>query len=142
MKTIFKYLLLASVLLIYSGCSKKEEPKLETFSAEAFAYDMETSWEINSSIRVKGFAQAEEGKSFKHSLTYSVSLITPSGEVIKGLDSGEINDAPAEKPADLSIEVQYELNKTNGPGKYKIVYEIKDELAGKTAKGEKDFEVM
>ncbi|MBK6913476.1 MAG: hypothetical protein IPH11_07365 [Ignavibacteriales bacterium] len=43
-----------AVLFISCG---KEETKFEAFSAEAFAYDLGGSWEVNASTRVKGMAQ-------------------------------------------------------------------------------------
>lgn len=138
-KTQYLFLFFA---LLFAACDKTEEVKLEAFSAEAFAYDIGTSWEINSSIRVKGFAQSEEGGVFKHSVNYEASIITPSGESIPGIASGTLNESSKEKLQDLGIEVQYELDKSRGPGKYKIVYAIKDDRTGQTVKGEKEFEAL
>lgn len=142
MNNIYKIYLLLSVALIFAGCGKKEETKLETFSAEAFAYDIDAAWEINSSIRVKGFTQSEEGSTYKYSVSYTAGLITPSGETIADISTGTLNEPAKEKQKDLGIDIQYELDKAKGAGKYKIVFVIKDDLSGKTVKAEKEFDVM
>jgi hypothetical protein len=66
-------------ILITISCSKKEEVKFETFSPEAFAYDIGDSWEINATVNVKGFEKKEVGDELSTSLGFSVDLIDADG---------------------------------------------------------------
>ena len=47
-----KFILLTLTVLLFTACSKKEE-KFEAFSTEAFAYDLDGSWEVNATVRIK-----------------------------------------------------------------------------------------
>ncbi|MCK7518922.1 MAG: hypothetical protein MZV64_14960 [Ignavibacteriales bacterium] len=58
---------------------------LSTYSAEAFAYDLGESWEVNSTTRVKGFFQKEENGTFTALLSYDIDLVTAAGDTIKSL---------------------------------------------------------
>ena len=80
-----KFILIILGLFAIIACSKKQE-KLELFSAESFAYSMDKGWDMNASVRVKGFEQDESGKGFKAKLSYSVDLETSDGKLVEGID--------------------------------------------------------
>jgi hypothetical protein len=129
------------VLVFLFGCSKKGNEKFTAFSPEAFAYDLGDGWELNSTVRVKGFTQNEADKKFSASVSFSIDLVTPQGETKKGLFQGDEKKENNEKFSDLPLEAQIELDSTYKAGKYKVVYNIKDNLSGQTATIEKDFEI-
>lgn len=133
---------LSLVLLIaFFGCSKKAEVKLTAFNAEAFAYDLSDGWELNSTVRIKGFTYKEENKKFLSSMDFTVDLITPKGDTLKSLFKGNDKKENNEKAADIPLEAQVNLDSTYKAGKYKVVFNIKDNFSGQTTTTEKEFEI-
>jgi hypothetical protein len=124
-----KYILIFLGLFTIIACSKKQE-KLELFSAESFAYSMDKGWEMNASVRVKGFEQDESGKEFKAKLSYSVDLETSDGKLVEGIDKGVVDKTQNEKMMDLQINSQLKLDSTYKTGTYKVTFYVKDELTG------------
>lgn len=135
-----KIVLLFAAVFIIASCSKKEE-KFELFSAEAFAYSLDESWELNASCRVKGFIQNENNDKFSAKLSYTADLLTPDGKLLGGIDEGLIDKSSDEKIIDLEIEIQVQLDNFYLPGKYKIIINVTDDLSQKTLKIEKEFEL-
>ncbi|NWF51077.1 MAG: hypothetical protein HXY49_11120 [Ignavibacteriaceae bacterium] len=132
MKKIFPGLVL--ILLLVNACSKEDAPKLETFSQEAFAFDLgDGSWEINSTVRIKGFNQTEKNDKFSASIEYVVDLVKPEGDTVKSVYSNIMNQTEAEKIGDLALEAQFELDSTFEFGSYKVLYTVKDRLSKQTA---------
>jgi uncharacterized membrane protein len=131
-----KFLFLAAlfIVLFLSSCSKKEEEKkLSAYNAEAFAYDLGNSWEVNSTTRVKGFDQQENNGMFKASLAYDINLITPKNDTVKSLISKVIDKSEKEKMTDTDLETQFDLDSTYSDGKYTLIFNIKDVTSGRTA---------
>lgn len=135
MKKIFLLIILAAVVF---SCSKKEE-KFELFSSEAFAYSMDSGWELNASCRAKGFKQIEESGGFKAKLSFTADLTTPEGKVISKVGEGFVNQSSKEKFADLPIETQIQLDSTYKAGKYFLIFNVSDKLSGKSASIKKEF---
>lgn len=133
-----KILLITIVYIIAISCSKKEEVKFEAFSSEAFAYDIGDGWEINATVNVRGFAKVERDDESFVSLSYSVDLINPDGNVTKNIfnDSKEVNE---QEISDVQLEAQFDLAKTYSQGKYKVVFTIKDNNSGKITSAQADF---
>ena len=123
-----KYLLISSLIFLFafSSCSKKEETKLESFSPEAFAYDVGSQFEVNASTRVKGFQQKEENKKFKASLSYDIDIVKPNGDTIKSMITRVEDKINSEKMTDVPLEIQFNLDSTYALGKYKLIFHIKD----------------
>lgn len=166
MKT-FINLSLVAVLLFSFGCSKKEETKLTAFNAEAFAYDLSDGWELNSTVRVKGiqfkeekldekrttikvekqssnttsYSAKEEQTRFVSSLEFSVDLVIPKGDTVKSIFKGTDKKENMEKVSDLPLEVQVNLDSTYKAGKYKVIFNIKDNFSGQKTTAEKEFEI-
>lgn len=135
-----KYIALLFLLIAISACSKKEE-KLELFSAEAFAYSMESGWELNASCRVKGFDQNEDGSQFKAKLSFTIDLQTPDGKLLQGAGEGLIDKNAKERISDLPVETQLELDSSYVPGKYLVIFNVSDDFSGKTVSIKKEFEL-
>ena len=137
MKNLF---LLTSILLLLISCSKKEEVKFEAFSPEAFAYDIGDGWEVNATINVKGFEQEERDDESFASLSYSIDLINPEDDSTKNIfsNSKEVNEKEIN---DVQLEAQFELADTSALGKYKLLFNIKDNNSGKTTSAETDFDL-
>lgn len=142
MKTFYMgriYPALFLILLIFA-CSTKEE-KLELFSTEAFTYSMEDGWELNASCRVKGFTQEKSGEEFLAKLSYTTDLITPEGKKIEGISEGLIDERSKEKFSDLLIETQLQIDSSYKPGKYKIIFNVTDDIKEKKISIDKEFEL-
>ncbi|MCX6169301.1 MAG: hypothetical protein NTX65_08175 [Ignavibacteriales bacterium] len=127
-----KIILLFTVSILLTACSNKRED-LELFSAESFAYSMDSGWELNATVRAKGFEQDESGDKFTAKLSYVADLETPDGKLFRKISSGNIDKTSAEKLIDLPIETQIKLDSTFKLGNYKITFFVKDELTGRKA---------
>ena len=112
-----------------TACSRKIE-KFELFSAESFAYSMDSGWELNASVRAKGFEQEESHNKFTAKLSYFADIITPDGKLLKKISSGVVEKTSDEKLIDLPIETQIKLDSTFKLGIYKITFVVKDEGDG------------
>ena len=126
------------ILVLLSSCSK-EEQKLEAFNAEAFAYDLGSSWEVNATVRVKGFKQTEENNKFTATLSYDIDLVKPAGDTLKALISKTEDKTNDEKFLDAPVEVQFDLDSTYADGDYNLIFNIKDAETGKTASASASF---
>ncbi len=114
--------------ILFIGCS--EEPKLELFSPESFAFSLDNGWEVNASVNAKGFAQIEKENSnlyFTH-LSFSVNLYTPE-DSIHNADYGSITDSTSEKIMDTQIETQLELDKGFTKGNYTLEFIVEDKYS-------------
>ncbi len=135
-----KYFLLFIILFLISACSKKEE-KFELFSPESFAYSIDNGWELNATVRAKGFGQIENENKFSAKLSYYANLQTPEGKLVNKVSSGIIDRNENEKISEIQIESQIKLDSTYKTGNYKIIFYIKDELSGKEIFTESIFEL-
>lgn len=136
-----KYFLSAFFLymLLSAGCGKDEQTKLEAYNAEAFAYDLGESWEVNATTRVKGFFQKEENGTFSALLSYEIDLVTPAGDTIKSMLSRAEDKTKNEKMMDVDIETQFDLDSTYAEGNYKIIFNVKDANTEQTAVSSAEF---
>lgn len=130
MKKLFAFALV--VLLVFTACKKEEPLNLEAFSPQGFAFDLGDLWEVNATVRVKGFQQNrnEETKEFNAAVFYKVDLEKPNGEVRENIFKflKEVNNH--ERLMDIGLESQFELSTDYEEGMYKLNYYIKDELSG------------
>jgi hypothetical protein len=127
-----KIISIITIFILLTACSKRLED-LSVFSAESFAYSMDSGWELNATARVKGFEQNESGGKFTAKLSYFADLETPDGRLLEKISSGNIDKTSAEKLTDLPIEVQIKLDPTYKLGNYRITFYVKDELNGRKA---------
>ncbi len=124
-----KYLIVVSALLfVLVGCS--EEPKLELFSPESFAFSMGDGWEVNATVNAKGFAQIEKENSdlYYSNISYSVNLFTPEDSIYNA-DYDSIIDSTNEEILDIQIESQLQLDSGFSHGQYKLEFIVVDEYS-------------
>ena len=123
------------IILIAVSCGKKEEVRFEGFSPEAFAYDIGHSWEVNATVNVRGFKIIEINDELFASLDFSVDLVNSEGDTLTNIlsDSKEVKEKEINY---LQIEAQFELDTTNVEGKYKIIFNIKDNNSNNSTSAE------
>lgn len=126
------------ILLLFTSCTK-ETKKLEAFNAEAFAYDLGNSWEVDGTVRVKGFRQNEKNNKFTATLSYEIDLVKPPGDTLRALISKTEDKVNDEEFMDVPIEVQFDLDSTYSDGDYELIFNIKDAGTGKTASASASF---
>lgn len=114
------------IAVFFFSCNNDEPAKLETFSSEAFAFDLGDTWEVNAETRVKGFSLIEEDNKFKATVAYDLDLITPEGDTIKSLISKVEEKEDEERINEILLEAQFELDSTYTRGEYKIIFNIID----------------
>jgi hypothetical protein len=130
------------VLVVFLAACKKEEPlNLQASINQAYAFDIGSAWEVNISTKVMGFKQEENNSKFKTSLYYTVDLVKPNGETIKGMVNKAEDKIDKEKFSDLILDSQFNLDTTYLPGKYKAVINIRDVITGKTATASAPFDL-
>jgi uncharacterized membrane protein len=135
-----KFLIIFFILIITFSCSKKEEVRFEAFNPEAFAYDIGDIWEVNATVNVRGFEKNEKDNKLFASLDYSIDVVNPHGEIMRNIFSSSMEFLEKEL-SDVQLEAQFELEKTYNKGVYEIVFNIKDNLSGKTVANKVNFEL-
>lgn len=135
MKNLF---LLIIIVALFSGCSK-DKVEYEVYNPQAFVYYLMDGWELNATVRAKGFEQKVEGNEYKAFFSLDVHLITPAGDTLKSVAGGYDEQTNNEKFADAGFEVQIELDSTFIIGDYKIIFEITDEMSKKSGLTEAAF---
>lgn len=120
------------ISLFFIACQKDEPVNLEVFSPQGFAYDLGDVWEVNATVRIKGFQQNrdDDTKEFSAAIFYKVDLESPSGEVTENIFNFLKEVKRSERIMDLALEAQFELGSNFQTGVYKLTYHIKDELSG------------
>ncbi|OGU77582.1 MAG: hypothetical protein A2V93_05595 [Ignavibacteria bacterium RBG_16_34_14] len=129
-------------IVIFYSCGKEEPVKIETFSTEAFAFNLGDSWEVNASTRIKGFSQKEEKQKFSATIAYDIDIITPAGDTIKSLISRVEDKTDHERIIDIPLEAQFNLDSTYIEGEYKVIFNIKDAASEQTATSTATFQLM
>lgn len=118
-------------VFVFISCSKEE--KMELYNPEAFAFELDNGYELNASVRLKGFVQNEKDDIYKANLSYNIDIITPEGDTLKNADNGVISNEKEEEAMDLAIELQVEFDSSFTTGKYIIVYRVRDNLKPQSA---------
>lgn len=121
-------LILVSVLVFILGCSEPEA-NLQLSNPEAFAFDLGDSWEVNASVKSKGFKQLEQDDKFEAKINYLVDIITPQSDTIVNIYSDKINLKETEEILDIILEAQIEIDSSFGQGDYKLIFNVTDELS-------------
>ena len=132
MKKIFTFLVL--ILLLVMGCSKKNEVQLTTSGKNAFAADVDGSWEVQALTELHGFDQQKKDGNYTASIFYSVDVITSDGKILKSLFTKQVDKKESEKITGVKLEAQFNINGSYPAGRYKLVFNIKDILSNKTLK--------
>jgi hypothetical protein len=143
MKSTMKNIVLfALTVLLFTYCSKKEE-KFEAFSTEAFAYDLGGKWEVNATVRIKGFNQIVDKETGNYAATISliVDLVKPDSSVEAGKFSYVHTETSKEKISDIGLEAQFDLDSTYQEGLYKLIFHIKDANSDNKTSTETELEL-
>jgi hypothetical protein len=90
---------------------------------------------------VKGFKQEKEGETYTALLSYDLDLVTPEGDTIKSLITRIEDKKNNEEMIDTQLEAQFELDSSYAPGKYSVVFRIKDGLTNRSTVSAADFEI-
>ena len=131
MKIIIPVCLVLVILLL--SCGKDEPVNFEAFNPEAFAFDLGDMWEVNASVRVKGFMQNkdENTNQFSASIQYAVDLKKPNGDIEPDKFKFTFEPVKEEKFMDLGLDdVQFELDSSYEEGIYTVMFRIKDLISG------------
>jgi len=131
--------LLIPALVFFSSCTGENDVKFEAFNPEVFSFDIGDEYEINASVRVKGFEIKGEGTEFNSSIGYELDLVKPGGETEKAFISKIEDFNFSEKVSDTGIDIQFNLDTTFSKGQYKLIFNLKDVFSGKTANTSADF---
>ncbi len=137
-----KVIILFITTIVFYSCGKEEPVKIETFSTEAFVFDIGDSWEVNATTRVKGFKQKEEEDNYFATIAYDVDLITPAGDTVKSLISRVEDKKNNERITDIPLEIQFELDSTYAAGDYIIIFNVKDAGSNQTATTTATFQLV
>jgi hypothetical protein len=138
MKPLIIFPLFAALLLIMS-CAEETDENLLAFNPEAFAFDIGDEYEVNATVRVKGFQLQKEGEEYLGSLAYELDLVRPDGTNESGIVSRIEDLAFSEKVADTGIDVQFSLDTTYPSGSYQIIFNLRDTFSGSTASATAGF---
>ncbi len=137
MKRILYFLFPA--LIFVAACSTADDLKFEAFNPEVFAFDIGSEYEVNASVRVKGFEIRGEGEKFNSSIGYEIDLVKPDGETVKALLSKIEELDFTEKVGDTGIDMQFSLDSGYAEGKYTIVINLTDNFSGRTTSISSEF---
>ncbi|MGE5403148.1 MAG: hypothetical protein ACM3S2_22325 [Ignavibacteriales bacterium] len=129
------------ILITLAACEKQRDKKLEAYSPEAFAYSLPDGWEVNATVRVRGFDEDIKDKVHNAKLAYSVDLLTPAGRTMKAVAADTVDEKNQEEFIDLPVDAQLDLDSTYVPGKYKVIFNIRDLLSGQEVNLAKEFEL-
>lgn len=129
-------------LFVIVACSKKEVP-FEAFSAEAFVFDIgDGIAEVNSTVRVKGFVQAEKDDNYNAAVAYEVDLLKPDSTITKSIFKFVQKDENTEPISDVALEAQFNLDSTNyKTGVYTLIYKIADKNSNNTLEAKVNFDL-
>ena len=134
-----KTILFISLFLLFA-CSE-EEPKLEVYNAEAFAFQLDSEWELNASAQVKGFKQVEEAEEYIAKLSYYANLVTPSGDLLEEIDYGMIDKKSEEELIDTQLEIQVVLDSSFATGEYTLQIVVLDDYTEQQDSTEVKFDL-
>ncbi|MFC2135014.1 hypothetical protein ACFLTH_10375 [Bacteroidota bacterium] len=138
MKKLFLLPLFFTIL--FMSCSK-EEKKLELFSPDAFAFQLDNGWELNASVQAKGFSIEEVDDVYTARLSYYLNLVLPSGELLEDVMYDIVTEKSEEEIMELSIDAQVELDSSFDEGEYKIIFYVMDDYTEQEVSIEKTFEL-
>ena len=124
-----KTIILIILLINLFACKNKPEPNLELYNQEAFAFDIGESWEVNASVYAKGFGQIEKNDQWQLKLSYNVDLVAPNSDSLVSIFENVIEESSSEEFTDIQLEAQIEIDSSFSAGEYKLIFNVKDELA-------------
>lgn len=121
-------LFISTVLVLLLLACSSDKTKIELFSPEAFAYQLEEGWELNATVRVKGFQQNEVNNQLQASLSYNIDLITPA-DTVKNVDNGSLEETNEEEFLELMVDSQIQLDTAFIEGNYELIFYVEDNFS-------------
>jgi len=130
------------VFLIVSliACSKNEQ-NLELFSPEAYAYTLDSGWELNVSCFIKGFAVKEKNSKHNVRISFNLDLKLPDSLINKNIFQGKMEQLIEKDIIELPFNVQIPLSSSYKMGKYVLIINAIDNNSGIKTTVEKEFEL-
>jgi hypothetical protein len=125
--------------LAFVSCSGDGDVKFEAYNPEAFAFDIGEEYEVNATVRIKGFVLREAGEEFTASISYELDLVKPGGETEKGFISKVEDFTFSEKVNDAGLDIQFILDSTYSEGNYSVIFNLKDSFEDYSATTKADF---
>ena len=135
-KLIFSFSIL---ILLFAGCSKKEDVKLSTSGSNAFGLDMGGSWEVQALTELRGFDTQKKDGQFYSRVFFTIDVITPDNQVLSSLFTKEDDKKDSEEFKSMKLEAQFNVDSNYPVGKYKAVFNIKDMISNKAMKDTVSF---
>jgi hypothetical protein len=132
-----KIVTLCFALILLAGCSS-DEVKFQAFSAEAFAFQVDNTWEVNASFFVKGFQLTEKDEGFFPDISYSVELILADG-TRKEVFTENVQLKEQEEITDKKLEADFVLDSTYSAGTYKLIFAATDNSSKQKTSVEKEL---
>jgi len=102
---------------------------LVLFNPGAFSFDIGDNWEVNASINAKGFTQLERKNEWQVNLSYNVDIVTPESDSLVSIFKNVVKEKNNEEITDIQLEAQIEIDSSFSAGNYKLIFNVKDELA-------------
>ena len=137
MKKLFLFLTVTSFLIICSCSEEKKELKIESLTA--FAYDVDTTWELTATAVVSGFETEETDNNKSIRLSYYVDLVSPSGQLLEQVSDGLADETMDLDSENANIETQLWLDDEFETGNYKLIFHVTDDLSSSETKDTTDF---
>lgn len=126
-----KRFVLILIILFAVSCSKEEEKNVKIENIDAFAFQLDNGWELNSTAIVKDFMSKENSGKFNSKLSYYVNLTQPDSAVVEEADYGVIDILENEEQTEYQLNLQIELDSGFSSGNYKMLVVVMDDLNGK-----------
>jgi hypothetical protein len=124
MKSILYPLIL--FITVFVSCGLDEDQNLEAYNSEAFVFDIGEEYEVNASVRIRGFRLEEHGEEFSSSVFYELDLQRPDGTIEEEFVSKIEEFIFSEKVKDAGIDFQFNLDKSYVPGRYNLIINLTD----------------
>jgi hypothetical protein len=132
-------LVLSLFLILFTSCSEEKNTDLEAYNTEVYVFDIGDEYEVNVSLRLKGFKIEEEGSELKSSFLYETDLIKPDGSREEGFISKTEDVLFTEHVGDTGLDIQFNLDGNFEPGEYTLVINLRDNYTGSQTKTETEF---
>jgi hypothetical protein len=133
---------IASLLVLSVSCGEEENLNLEAYNTGAFVFDIGDEFEVNAAMRIRGFKLEEEGDEFSSSVSYEVDLVKPDGTTEESLLSKVEDFRFRERVNDTGLDIQFNLDKTYGTGRYTLHINLIDNYTHNTTSASAEFELV
>jgi hypothetical protein len=131
---------LVLLLAVFISCGE-EDQNLEAYSSETFVFDIGEEYEVNTSVRIRGFKLEEQGDEFASSVYYELDLQRPDGSIEEDIVSKIEEFFFSERVKDAGIDIQFNLDKSYDPGRYSVIINLVDNYSEYSTTATAEFEL-